>query len=35
MDKATTTELLDFILESLRLIKRRFKGIATSDDFLA
>lgn len=34
MDKATTTELLDFILESLRLIKRRFNGIASSDDFL-
>lgn len=34
MDKATTAELLDFILESLRLIKRRFNGIASSDDFL-
>lgn len=34
MDKATTAELLDFILESLRLIKRRFIGIASSDDFL-
>jgi uncharacterized protein with HEPN domain len=34
MDKATTAELLDFILESLRLIKRRFSGIASSDDFL-
>lgn len=34
MDKATTTELLDFILESLRLIKRRFNGVASSDDFL-
>lgn len=34
MDKATTTELLAFILESLRLIKRRFSGIASSDDFL-
>lgn len=34
MDKATTAELLDFILESLRLIKRRFNGVASSDDFL-
>lgn len=34
MDKATTAELLDFILESLRLIKRRFIGIASSDNFL-
>ncbi|MFA5215884.1 DUF86 domain-containing protein [Sulfuricurvum sp.] len=34
MDKAPTAELLDFILESLRLIKRRFSGIASSDDFL-
>ena len=34
MDKATTQELIDFILESLRLIKRRFKGIKNSDDFL-
>lgn len=34
MDKATTAELLAFILESLRLIKRRFNGIVSSDDFL-
>jgi uncharacterized protein with HEPN domain len=34
MDKATTAELLDFILESLRLIKRRFNGVTSSDDFL-
>lgn len=34
MDKATTAELLDFILESLRLIRRRFNGIRSSDDFL-
>jgi len=34
LDKATTQELIDFILESLRLIKRRFKGIKNSDDFL-
>lgn len=34
MDKTTTAELLDFILESLRLIERRFAGIQSSDDFL-
>ena len=34
MDKATTAELIDFILESLRLINRRFSGIKSSDDFL-
>ena len=34
MDRATTKELLDFIMESLRLIKRRFKNIQISDDFL-
>jgi len=34
MDKATTAELLEFILESLRLIKRRFNGVRSSDDFL-
>lgn len=34
MDKATTKELLDFILESLQLIKRRFQSIHSSDDFL-
>lgn len=34
MDKATTAELLGFILESLRLINRRFNGITSSDDFL-
>lgn len=34
MDKATIAELLDFILESLRLINRRFKGVESSDDFL-
>ena len=34
MDKATTAELIDFILESLRLIHRRFSGIKSSDDFL-
>ncbi len=34
MDKATTKELLKFILESIALIKRRFKSINTIDDFL-
>lgn len=34
MDKATTKELLEFIIESLNLIKRRFKTIKSSDDFL-
>jgi uncharacterized protein with HEPN domain len=34
MDKATTIELLEFIMESLNLIKRRFKAISNSDDFI-
>ncbi|MCT7549621.1 DUF86 domain-containing protein [Aliarcobacter butzleri] len=34
MDKSTTLELLDFILESIRLINRRFKTVKSSDDFL-
>ena len=34
MDKATTKELLKFILESILLIKRRFEPIDSSDDFL-
>ena len=34
MDKATTKELLDFILESLALVKKRFQSIKSSDDFL-
>jgi uncharacterized protein with HEPN domain len=34
MDKSTTLELIDFILESIRLINRRFKSIKSSDDFL-
>ena len=34
MDKATTQELLKFILESILLIKRRFENIKSSDDFL-
>ncbi len=34
MDKATTKELLKFILESIALIQRRFEPIQSSDDFL-
>jgi len=34
MDKASTKELLKYILESIALIKRRFKTIKSSDDFL-
>jgi len=34
MDKATTKELLDFLLESLTLVKKRFASIHSSDDFL-
>lgn len=34
MDKATKKELIDFILESLSLIKKRFSVINNSDDFL-
>ena len=34
MDKSTAKELLDFILDSLKLIKRRFANIENSDDFL-
>lgn len=34
MDKASTLELLDFILESIRLIDRRFESIESGDDFL-
>jgi len=34
MDRSTTKELLDFIFESLKLIKRRFKDIKTGDNFL-
>lgn len=35
MDKANISELLNFILESLHLIKERFAPIGSSDDFLA
>ena len=33
MDKTTVKELLDFIIQSLNLIKRRFDPISKSDDF--
>lgn len=35
MDKANIRELLSFILDSLALIKRRFKNIKSSDEFLS
>lgn len=35
MDKASVSELIQFILESLHLIKERFIPIHSSDDFLA
>lgn len=35
MDKATTKELLEFTLTSIKLIQNRFAKISTSDDFLA
>jgi len=34
MDKANNLELLKFILESIAMIKKRFIGIASSDDFM-
>lgn len=34
MDKSTTIELIDFILESILLIEKRFTVINTIDDFL-
>jgi len=34
MDKATTKELLEFTLTSIKLIQNRFAKISTSDDFL-
>ena len=34
MDKTQTKDLLNFILESIRLIKNRFKYINNSDDFI-
>ena len=34
MDKVNNQELLKFILDSINMIKKRFSGIASSDDFL-
>ena len=34
MDKANNIELLNFILNSLEMIKDRFEGISNSDDFM-
>ena len=34
MDKANNQELLKFILASIEMIKKRFRDIHTSDDFL-
>jgi len=35
MNRLTSQELLDFILESIELIKKRSTGIDCADDFLA
>jgi len=34
MDKVNNRELLKFILDSIEMIKERFEGIASSDDFM-
>jgi len=34
MDKANNQELLKFILDSIEMIKDRFEGITSSDDFM-
>ena len=34
MNKLTTLELLDFILESIQIVQKRFDGIVSGDDFL-
>ena len=34
MDKTNNQELLNFILESIEMIKDRFEGINSSDDFM-
>ncbi len=34
MDKANNQELLKFVLNSIAMIKKRFVGIASSDDFM-
>jgi len=35
MNKLTTLELIDFVLESIKLNRKRFADIKTSDDFLS
>jgi len=35
MNKLTILELVDFVLESIKLNKKRFLNITTSDDFLS
>ena len=35
MNKLTTLELIDFVLESIELNRKRFKNINISDDFLS
>jgi len=34
MDKTNNQELLKFILDSIEMIKKRFSGITSSDDFM-
>lgn len=34
MDKATMRELVEFVIESLNIIKKRFSKISSCDDFL-
>ena len=34
MNKLTSLQLIDFVLESITLINKRFKNIKTADDFL-
>jgi uncharacterized protein with HEPN domain len=33
MDKTNNLELLTFVLESIKMVKKRFEGITSSDDF--
>ena len=35
MNKLTTLELLDFVLESIQIVRRSFEGIDSSDAFLS
>ncbi len=35
MNKLTTLELLEFVLESIEIVQKRFEGISSGDDFLA